>query len=477
MQRKRFLVVGELSIKYININKGVIIVIILESFFKHLSDLIWGNWLIATLIGVGFYFTFATKFIQIRKIPYIVYETLIKPFKKGNENKGEGTLTPFQALCTALGSCVGNGNIVGVATAIVGGGPGAIFWMWLAGILGMATKYAEILLGMKYRIKAEDGTYVGGPMYYISKGLKLPWLATIYSILLILQNSGGTLIQSNAVAVVVKDMFGIKPIITAFILIFLVGLIIIGGIKRLGQVAEKLVPFMAGFYIIGGLIVIVLNIENFPYVIGLIFKSAFTVKAGVAGAVGYSIRQAMRFGVSRGLYSNEAGEGSAPVLHASAITDHPVRQSLFGITEVLIDTVFLCSITAFVILTTGVVETGESPATLVTTAFGQIHPLFRYIVGISMILFAFSSILAQWYFGNVAVTYVFDAKKATYFKYPFMCLPIIGAVSSLPLVWYIQDSILGLLIIPNLIAIILLSPEVRRLTKEFFDPNNRYIDL
>lgn len=447
----------------------------LENFFKNLADLIWGNWLLVTLIGVGLYFTFITKFIQIRKLPYIFHETLIKPFKKENEDLGEGTLTPFQALCTALGSCVGNGNIVGVATAIVGGGPGAIFWMWLAGILGMATKYAEILLGMRYREKADDGTFVGGPMYYISKGLKLPWLATVYSVLLVLQISGGNLIQSNAVATVVKDVFGIKPITTAFVLIFFVGLIIIGGIKRLGQVAEKLVPFMAGFYIIGGLIVIVLNIEKFPYVIGLIFKSAFTVKAGVAGAVGYSVRQAMRFGVTRGLYSNEAGEGSAPVLHAAAITDHPVRQALFGITEVLIDTVFLCSITAFVILTTGVVETGDSPATLVITAFGQINPIFRYIVGISMVLFAFSSIIAQWYFGNVAITYVFDAKKAAYFKYPFLCLPIIGSISSLPLVWYIQDSILGLLIIPNLIAIIVLSPEVRRLTKEFLNPNNGYI--
>lgn len=449
--------------------------ITLENLFKGLADLVWGNWLIVTLIGVGLYFTIITKFIQIRKFPYIFYETLIKPFKKENKNVGEGTLTPFQALCTALGSCVGNGNIVGVATAIVGGGPGAIFWMWLAGVLGMATKYAEILLGMLYREKAEDGTYVGGPMYYISKGLKLPWLATIYSILLILQNSGGTLIQSNAVAIVVKDMFGIAPIITAIILIFLVGLIIIGGIKRLGQVTEKLVPFMAGFYILGGLIIIIMNIEEFPVAMGLIFKSAFTAKAGVAGAAGYSIRQAMRYGVARGLYSNEAGEGSAPVLHSAAITDHPARQALFGITEVLVDTVFLCSITAFVVLTTGVIETGESPATLVSIAFGQIHPMFRYVVGISMILFAFSSILAQWYFGNVAVTYVFDAKKAAYFKYPFLSLTIIGSISSLPLVWFIQDSILGILIIPNLIAIMLLSPKVIKLTREFFDPHNGYV--
>lgn len=448
----------------------------LEKFFSHLADIIWGNWLIITLMGVGLYFTIMTKFIQIRKLPFAFYETLIKPFKKGNKLKGDGTITPFQALCTALASCVGNGNIVGVATAIIGGGPGAIFWMWLAGILGMATKYAEILIGMIYREKDENGNYVGGPIYYISKGLGLPWLASIFSILLVIQCTGGNLIQSNAVAGIVENMFGIPPIVTGFLLVIAVGLIVVGGIKRLGKVAEILVPFMAGFYIIGGLIVIAFNIEKLPSVIKIIFTSAFTVKAGTSGMIGYTIRQAMRFGVARGLYSNEAGEGSAPVLHSTAITDHPGRQALYGITEVLIDTVFLCSITALVVLTSGVVETGESAATLVSLAFGQVHPIFRYVVGISMILFAYSTMPAQWYFGNIGLTYVIGSRKASIYKYVFLCFTIFGSISSLRLVWYIMDCILGILIIPNLIAIMYLSPKVFKYTKEFFDPANGYVE-
>lgn len=442
--------------------------LILENYFRQLADLIWGNWLIVFLVGVGIYFTFATKFIQVTKLPYIIKETLIKPFKKDNKITGEGTLTPYQALCTALGSCVGNGNIVGVATAIVGGGPGAIFWMWLAGIFGMATKYAEILLGMIYREKSDDGTFMGGPMYYIAKGMKLPWLATVFSVLLIFQISGGALIQSNSVAIVVKGMFHVTPLITGITMMFFIGLIIVGGIRRIGHFAEKIVPIMAGLYILGGLIVIIINIQELPGAFLLIFKSAFNPQAGMAGVAGHTVRQAMRFGVSRGLYSNEAGEGSAPVIHSAAITDHPARQALYGVTEVLIDTIVICSITALVVLVSGVLGTGESPATLVSTAFTQIHPMFRYIIGVSMILFAFSSILAQWYFGNVAMTYLFESSKANYFKYPFLVLILIGSLSSLQLVWYIQDSILGILIIPNLIALLWLSPEVVKYTNEFF---------
>lgn len=448
----------------------------LEDFFSNLADLIWGNWLIITLMGVGLYFTIMTRFIQITKLKYVFYVTLIKPFKKGKRLEGDGTITPFQALCTALASCVGNGNIVGVATAIVGGGPGAIFWMWFAGILGMATKYAEILIGMIYREKDDDGNYVGGPIYYISKGLKSPLLAGIFAILLVIQSSGGNLIQSNAVASVVESLLGFPPVVTAILLSFAVGLIVIGGIKRLGKVAEKLVPFMAVFYIIGGITVIIFNIEKLPSIIKLIFSSAFTAEAGAAGAVGYTVRQAIRFGVSRGLYSNEAGEGSAPVLHAAAITDHPVRQALYGITEVLIDTVFLCSITGLVVLSSGVLETGESPAVLVSFAFGQVHPIFRYVIGISMVLFAYSSIPAQWYFGTVGLTYVIGSKKASYFKYPFILFTFIGCLSSLPLVWLIMDCILGILIIPNLIAILYLSPKVFKYTKEFFNIDNEYVE-
>lgn len=442
----------------------------IENYVKHLADLVWGNWLLFTLIGVGFYFTIITRGIQVRKFRFAIYESLIKPFKKGNKISGEGTLSPFQALCTALSSCVGNGNIVGVATALVSGGPGALFWMWLAAFLGMATKYAEILLGMIYRVKGNDGVYVGGPMYYIEHGLKVKWLSKVFSVLLIIQICGGNLIQSNAVAGVFKDVFHLPTMSAAVFLSFAVGLVIIGGIKRLGAFAEKLVPFMSILYVIGGLVVILMNITIIPETIVLIFKSAFSIKAGIGGAIGYTMRQALRYGVTRGLYSNEAGEGSAPVLHASAIIDHPVRQALFGITEVFIDTGIICTITGFTILTSGVSLVDPSTGTLVSLAFSTIHPFMQYFVGVAMILFAFTSIPAQWYFGQVGLTHLVGANRTQWFKYVFICFTFLGSLSSLKLVWYFQDFILGILIIPNLITILLLSKIVIEYTNDFFKP-------
>lgn len=438
----------------------------LEKTLINISNIVWGNWLIATLLIIGVYFTFSTKFFTITHLFSILKTTVLN---KNKEVKGKGTITPFQALCTALASCVGNGNIVGVATALAAGGPGAIFWMWVAGLLGMATKYAEIVLGIIYRKKLEDGTYVGGPMYYIEKGLNLKWLASIYSILMVLQISGGNLIQSNAVAGVAQNIFGITPFLSGLILCFFIGIVIIGGIKRLGKLSSTLVPFMASIYLIGGLIVIIVNRQNIIPALSSIFIEAFNFKAGVAGVGGYSIRQAMRYGVARGLYSNEAGEGSAPVIHSSAITDHPAKQGIYGITEVFIDTVVICSITALIILTSGVLQTQETPSIIVALAFGRVSVYLKYVLAISMILFAYSSILVQWYFGIVGLTYVIGEKKSYFFKYPFLIVTLIGSLSSLPIVWYLQDIILGILIIPNLIAILYLSPQVKKATREYLE--------
>lgn len=440
----------------------------LEFFFQNLSNLIWGNWLLVTLISLGAYFTIATNFLTITKLPQILKMTIYDSIMKNKKLKGTGTITPFQALCTALASCVGNGNIIGVTTAIVGGGPGAIFWMWIAGILGMATKYSEILLGIYFREKNSCGEYVGGPMYYIEKGMKLKWLAMIYSFLMVLQISGGNLIQSNAISSVAKNIFGISPILSAIIITFCVGIVIVGGIKKLAHFSEKLVPSMALIYILTSIIALVFNYENILPSIKLIFTEAFNFRAGVSGAVGYSIRNAMRYGVARGLYSNEAGEGSAPVLHSAAITDHPVRQALFGISEVFIDTIVICTLTALVILSSGVLEEHKSSNLLVGIAFGNVSPFLKYLVSICMLLFAYSSILAQWYFGVVGTTYLLGDKLARNFKYPFLVFSILGALSSLKLVWFIQDSILGLLIIPNIIALIYLEKIVRNQTKDFF---------
>ncbi|MGL6064095.1 MAG: alanine/glycine:cation symporter family protein [Fusobacteriaceae bacterium] len=440
----------------------------LEVFFENLANLIWGNWLLITLVAIGAYFTISTKFLTIIKLPQILKMTIYDSLMNNKKLKGNGTITPFQALCTALASCVGNGNIIGVTTAIVGGGPGAIFWMWVAGILGMATKYSEILLGIYFREKNSSNEYVGGPMYYIEKGMKLKWLGMIYAFLMILQISGGNLIQSNAISSVAKNTFGVSPILTAIIITFSVGIVIVGGIKKLAHFSEKLVPSMALIYIITSIIVLIFNYQNILPSLKLIFTEAFNFKAGVSGAVGYSVRNAMRYGIARGLYSNEAGEGSAPVLHSAAITDHPARQAFFGITEVFIDTIIICSLTALVVLSSGVLEEHKSSNLLVGIAFGNVSPFFKYLVSICMLLFAYSSILAQWYFGVVGTTYLLGAELAKSFKYPFLIFSILGALSSFKLVWFIQDSILGLLIIPNLIALVYLEKIVREQTKDFF---------
>ena len=439
----------------------------LEFILEKISGLIWGNFLILGLLGIGLFFTILTKGIQFRGFPLAVKE-LIASIQGKNHERGEGTLSSFQALCTALSSCVGNGNIVGVGTAIASGGPGAVFWMWIAGVVGMATKYAEIVLGIIYREKSEDGTYVGGPMYYLSKGLKLKKIAFLFALLMFLQICGGALIQSNAVSIVMKDVFNIKPLTAGISMSIVIFLIVAGGVRRLGKVAEKLIPFMTMIYFFGGLVIIFMHINHLPHVIMSILESAFRTEAVGGGILGYGIKRAVRYGVARGLYSNEAGEGSAPVLHSAAITDHPARQGLFGLLEVFIDTVIICSLTSFIVLTSGVIEHDISPAVYVITAFGNIHPIFRYIIGISMVLFAFSTVLSQWYFGNVTLTYMFNSRVANLFKYVFCCLAIAGSLSSLKIVWDFQDVILGFMIIPNIVALLLLSKQIKTATDDFF---------
>lgn len=342
-------------------------------------------------------------------------------------------------MCAALASCVGSGNIIGVSTALVSGGIGAIFWMWVAAFLGMATKYGEIILGIIYREKNNKGEYVGGPMYYISKGLKLPVLGSITAILMTVQIIGGNFIQSNAISGVMKNTFEVSTIITAVILCTIIFIIVSGGFKRLASVTQKVVPVMAIFYILFGLFLIILNIDKVPGVFAEIFKSAFTFEAGVGGIAGHTIKEAMRFGVARGLYSNEAGEGSAPVIHSTANVSHPVEQAIFGVTEVFIDTIVICTITGLILGCTGVLDSGAHPSVLVINAFGTIHPLLKYVVSVSLISFSFTSLISQWYFGYVGLNYVFGEKIALNFKYVFPIFTIIGALVSIEMVWTIQD--------------------------------------
>ena len=441
------------------------------NFMRELASILWGDWLLYTLLSVGVLYSFATGFIQFRKFSYIMKETLLKPITERSKNKdsdSKDVISPFQAMCTALASCVGSGNIIGVSTALVSGGIGAIFWMWIAAFLGMATKYGEIILGILYREKNHRGEYVGGPMYYISKGLKLPILGSITAILMTVQIIGGNFIQSNAISGVMKNTFDVAPIVTAVILFIVIFIIVSGGFKRLASVTQRVVPVMAIFYILFGGILILINIKQVPGVFVEIFKSAFTVEAGIGGIAGHTIKEAMRFGVARGLYSNEAGEGSAPVIHSTANVSHPVEQAIFGVTEVFIDTIVICTITGLILGCTGVLDSGAHPSVLVINAFGTIHPFLSYIVSISLISFSFTSLISQWYFGYVGLNYVFGEKIALNFKYVFPIFTIIGALVSIEMVWTIQDCALGLLILPNLLALIVLFPKVRQATKEYF---------
>ncbi|WP_092927126.1 alanine/glycine:cation symporter family protein [Romboutsia hominis] len=443
----------------------------LELFLRQLASILWGNWLLFTLLAVGLLYSFATGFVQFKKFPYIINQTIINPMKqnfKGDKSSSEGSITSFQAMCTALASCVGSGNIIGVSTALASGGIGAIFWMWVAAFLGMATKFGEIILGILYREKNNKGEYIGGPMYYISKGLNLPILGSITAILMTVQIIGGNLIQSNTISSVMKNTFSVSPLITGILLVTIVFTIVYGGLKRLATVTQKIVPIMAIFYILFGLFLILVNIDKVPGVLEDIIKSAFTFEAGVGGMAGHTIKEAMRFGVARGLYSNEAGEGSAPVIHSAANVKHPVEQAIFGVTEVFIDTIVICTITGLILGCTSVLNSGEHPSILVINAFKTIHPLMGYIVSLSLILFSLTSLMSQWYFGYVGLNYVLGETVAVNFKYVFPIFSIIGALVSMDIVWLIQDCALGLLIIPNLLALIVLVPKVKKATNEYF---------
>ena len=429
---------------------------------------LWGNWLLFVLIGVGILYTAITGFVQVRHFPYIIRKSFLEPLLAPRKDTQEsGAISSFQALCTAIASCVGSGNIVGVATAVLSGGLGAIFWMWVAAFVGMATKYGEIILGLMYREKDENGAYVGGPMYYIKNGLHAPWLAALCAVFMIVQIIGGNFIQSNTISGVMKDSFGVPHLVTGILLVILIFVISLGGLKRLAHVTQNLVPIMASIYVVGGLIIILANITHVPAVLASIIRGAFGLDAVVGGAAG-SMIIAMQKGVARGLYSNEAGEGSAPVIHSAASVSHPAQQGMTGVVEVFLDTFVICTITGLVIGVTGVIDSGAPASVIATYAFGSLWPPLRYLVAISLLLFSRTTFMSQWYFGFVGLNYLSNRKVAEKFKYVFPLFCIIGALSALELVWTIQDIALGLLTIPNLIAIVILCPKVRKASKEYW---------
>ena len=443
-----------------------------QAILTAFDDWLWGNWLLFVLLGVGILYTVITGGIQIRRFGYIIRKTVWEPIRsKNKESKESGTISSFQALCTAVASCVGSGNIVGVSTAVLAGGMGAIFWMWVAAFVGMATKYGEIILGMLYREKNEEGNYVGGPMYYIKKGLHIPWLATLCAFFMVTQIIGGNFIQSNTISGVMKENFGVPYMTTGIVLVLLIFVITLGGLKRLAHVAQTLVPSMALIYVAGGLIIILANITKVPGVFADIFAGAFGLRAMAGGAMG-SMLIAMQKGVARGLYSNEAGEGSAPVIHSAAQVDHPVEQGITGVAEVFLDTFVICTITGLILGVTGVLDSGAPGNVLAINAFASVWEPLRYVVALCLLLFSSTTLMSQWYFGFVGLSYIFGSKVAEKFKYVFPCICIVGALAEIELVWVIQDIALGLLTIPNLIAMVVLAPQVRKATKEYFSKVN-----
>jgi AGCS family alanine or glycine:cation symporter len=434
------------------------------------NGIVWGPLIIILIIGTGTYLSVMTKFFSITKLGYVLKNTLLKMFSK--DDKGEGEVTAFQAVATALAATVGTGNIAGVATAIALGGPGAVFWMWLAAIMGMTTKFAEVVLAVNYREKTPDGRFVGGPMYYITNGLgkNWKWLAVIFAVFGTFASFGiGCMVQSNSVALSAQSTFGVPVLATGIILAVLTAAVIVGGIKRIGAFTEKLVPFMAALYILGGLWLLISNVSKVPAAFALIFTNAFTGTAAVGGFTGTVMMQAIRYGVARGIFTNEAGLGSAPIAHAAATTDHPVRQGLWGVFEVFTDTIVICSITALAILVTGVWQSGESGAVLSAMAFDTGIPVVgKYIVSIGLILFAYSTILGWEYYGERCLEYLFGTKPIMAYRIIWVVAVIVGAVGGLTFMWDLADTLNGLMAFPNLVGLLMLSPVVFKLTKEYF---------
>lgn len=435
-------------------------------FLEQISGYVWGAPLLILLVGTGIYLTIRLGFLQIRTLPYAL-KLAFGPQKKDPKSKGD--ISHYQALTTALAATIGTGNIAGVATAVVLGGPGAVFWMWVTAIFGMATKYAEAILAVKYRVTNSKGEMSGGPMYYLENGLKIKWLGRGLGILFAIFGSIaafgiGNMVQSNSVADVLETEFSIPVWITGLILTVLVFLVIVGGIKSIGRVTAFFVPIMAVFYVIGGLIILIMNIDLVPAAFGTIFSDAFTGNAIAGGLLGTAIR----FGVARGVFSNEAGLGSAPIAAAAARTDYPGRQALVSMTQVFIDTIIVCSITGLTIVMANLQGAELDGADLTSASFAVfLGDTGAYIVALGIIFFAFSTLVAWSYYGEKCFGYLFGDKSAPIYRIVFVLFVFVGAVSSLEAVWALADVMNGLMAFPNLIGLLLLSGVVAAETKRF----------
>lgn len=456
----------------------------IESINSAVNSFIWGVPAMICIIGVGLLLSFRTKFIQVRKFPDAIKSTIGRMFSKNEKDASHGAMTPFQAVCTALAATVGTGNIAGVAGALAIGGPGAIFWMWVSAFLGMCTKFSEVTLAVHFREKNAHGDYVGGPMYYIKNGLskKWHWLATAYAIFGVITVFGtGNATQVNTITAAINSAFlnfhliseeqtSTCSLIIGIIIAVLVGLVLLGGIKRIGKVTEKLVPFMAVLYIVLALGVVLLNIKNLPSVFVSIIEGAFNPKAVTGGVVG-SFYLSVTKGVARGIFSNEAGLGTGSIAHACADTDEPVKQGFFGIFEVFADTMIICTLTALTILCSGVtVNYGQAAgAELTISGFTSTYGGWVSIfTAIAMCCFAFSTILGWGLYGARCLEFLSSEKIIKPFMIAYSLVAIVGATMDLGLLWSIAETFNGLMAIPNLVALFLLSGTLIKLVKEHF---------
>ena len=452
------------------------------------NSFIWGIPAMVCIIGVGLLLSVRTGFLQIRKFPYAIRTTIGRIFRR--KDASDGAMTPFQAVCTALAATVGTGNIAGVAGAIAIGGPGAVFWMWCSALLGMCTKFAEVTLAVHFRERNKNGELVGGPMYYIKNGLGSRWqfLAVLYSLFGVLTVFGtGNATQVNTIVTAIDSALlatgsGLNSILPTLNLIvgvvvaMMVAMVLLGGVKRIGQVTEKLVPLMAVIYIVCALIVVFANVSAVPGVFASIFKGAFNPAAVTGGAAGMSIKLAMTKGVGRGVFSNEAGLGSAPIAHAATSERNPVKQGLYGIFEVFMDTIVICTLTSLVVLCSGAADGnyGNAAAAGVPTAVAGFATVFgdkagSLILAVGLLLFATSTILGWALYGTRCAEFLFGSKIIRPYQIIFCLVVVAGAVADLTLVWDISDTLNGLMSIPNLIALLLLSGTVVQMTRAFFE--------
>lgn len=444
----------------------------LNGIFSSINGVVWGPLMLVLILGVGFYLQLGLKFLPVRKL-HIGFSLLWRGRETAKGEEGEGEVSPFNALMTSLSATIGTGNIAGVATAIALGGPGAVFWMWITALVGMATKFAEALLAVRYREVNSEGDHIGGPMFYIKNGLgkKWAWLGGVFAFFGGIAAFGiGNTVQSNSVADALDTSFGLPHWLTGVVIMLLAGAVILGGIKRIAKVAGKLVPLMGVAYIVAGLTVLVINADQIGAAFSMIFYYAFNPIAAAGGFAGAAVMAAIRFGVARGVFSNEAGLGSAPIAHAAAQTKNPVRQGLIAMLGTFIDTIIVCSITALAILTSTVWETGEQGASLTSLSFESALPgVGSHLVSLALAAFAFTTILGWSFYGEKCCEYLFGVRSIKLYRVLFVLAIPAGAMANLGFIWLMADTFNAMMAIPNLIALALLSPVVFKLTKEYFD--------